>query len=87
MKPKFKRPTPKPFDPKDAAFIYTSMCCSNPAKKPALRSVANFISPNLGNVPETDDQTEGLGGWRCSACGKPCKVARTKNLERAPRGK
>lgn len=67
-KPKFKRPAAKPFDIKDAKFLYFSACHNVIAKKPS--------------VTESARENEGkgtLGSWRCSDCNKPCKVTRTKN--------
>jgi hypothetical protein len=72
---KVKRFRPNLDEPK---FLYSSVCHSAPAKKPALRACGN-IGTHLGAIPDTDDQTEGLGGWRCSWCGKACKVSRQKN--------
>jgi hypothetical protein len=74
-KSKVKRFRPNIGEPK---FQYFSTCHTAKANKPALRACGN-IGTHLGAIPNTDDQTEGLGGWRCSACGKPCSVTRQKN--------
>lgn len=49
-------------------FTYTSACCSVPAKKP----------PCVKPVGDTKELMS-LGKWRCSSCGKRCKVTRSKN--------
>ena len=48
---------------RDAVYAYTSSCCSALADKPALR--------------KTKEAEGTLGSWRCSACGKSCKVRPT----------
>jgi hypothetical protein len=69
---KFRPPIGEP------KFLYFSLCHNRQAKKPALRAVGS-VSRSLGAAPDTSEQTEGLGGWRCGDCGKPCEVTRTKN--------
>lgn len=73
---KHKKLVPKIVNLRDAAYVYLSACHNAFAEKPALtmpqgKGVGRFI----GDKPETD--TQGLGGWRCSTCRKPCKVSRT----------
>lgn len=66
-KPKFKRPAAKPFDIKDAVFIYASSCCNALAKKPSVTESAK------------ENESKGtLGSWRCSTCNKSCSVTRSK---------
>jgi hypothetical protein len=76
---KHKKLVLKTVNLKDAAYAYFSVCHNAIAEKPALtmpqgKGIGRFI----GAKPETDN-TQGLGGWRCSTCRKPCKVQRTKN--------
>ena len=51
-------------------FSYTSKCCS----VQAVKSPCMFVG-----VKSKEAETQGLGGWRCSACKKPCKCNRHKN--------
>jgi hypothetical protein len=48
---------------RDAVYAYVSVCCSVLADKPSLR--------------KTKEAEGTLGSWRCSACGKSCKVRPT----------
>jgi|WetSurMetagenome_2_1015567.scaffolds.fasta_scaffold603063_2 hypothetical protein len=54
-----------------AVFVYTSVCCGKPAKKPALvwtpedRAARKYSEGSLGH-------------WRCSNCERPCKVTRSR---------
>ena len=48
---------------RDAVYAYVSSCCSALADKPSLR--------------KTKEADGTLGKWRCSACGKSCKVRPT----------
>ena len=48
-------------------FNYTSVCCNEPAQKPAL--------------VRTEEATGTLGHWRCGKCSKGCKVKRSKAKE------
>lgn len=54
-----------------ASFVYNSICCKQLARKPAV-------------IRSEEDKKErkysecGLGHWRCSQCGKPCKVTVSK---------
>jgi hypothetical protein len=74
---KFKRSAAKTINLKDAKFVYVSICCNAVAEKPALLMPrGKGVGTYLGAKPETE--TQGLGGWRCSTCRKPCKVQRTK---------
>ena len=54
-----------------AVFVYTSMCCKAIARKPAV-----VRSPE--DVKERKFSECTLGHWRCSQCGKPCKVTVSK---------
>ena len=59
---------------RDAVYAYVSSCCSALADKPALRPANKKTIPHLGAKPEAEGT---LGKWRCSACGKSCKVRPT----------
>jgi hypothetical protein len=49
-------------------FLYTSECCGQKASKtPCVK------------VDKKTAETQGLGTFRCSGCGKACKCGRTKN--------
>jgi hypothetical protein len=48
----------------EPVFLYTSVCCSAKAIKPALLK-----------TPEAEGT---LGTWRCGGCGKACKCSRSK---------
>ena len=51
---------------------YISKCCNVPAKKPRTGSA---LGEGRGSGKDKDTtQVHGLGGWRCSACGKSAKV-------------
>lgn len=65
---------PKTVNVADAAFVYTSTCCNASAKKPAcVIDKGQVVGVYLGAKPTGEAS---LGRWRCSACGKPCKVTR-----------
>ena len=49
-------------------FVYTSVCCNEPAQKPAL--------------VRTEEAAGTLGHWRCGKCSKGCKVKRNKAKEK-----
>jgi len=52
-----------------AAFTYTSVCCSKMARKPPVqRSPQDFKENTFSEC--------GLGVWRCDSCGQKCKVKR-----------
>jgi hypothetical protein len=74
-----KRTVPNTVNIKDAKFRYASLCCNAVAEKPALLMPRGKGIGNFGAKPE--NETQGLGGWRCPACRKPCKVQRTKQDE------
>jgi hypothetical protein len=79
---KFKR-TPKAVNLKDAKFAYFSVCHTEIAEKPPLTMpTGKGIGRFIGATPETD--TQGLGGWRCSKCKKPCKVTRSSKASLVP---
>ncbi len=48
---------------RDAVYAYISQCCSALSDKPSLR--------------KTKEAEGTLGKWRCSKCGKSCKVRPT----------
>lgn len=54
-----------------AVFVYTSTCCKVPARKPAVQR-----SPE--DIRERKYSECTLGHWRCTNCGKPCKVTVSK---------
>ncbi len=61
---------------KDAVYIYTSICCTAPASKPACAvDRGHKVGRFLGDKPEGEAT---LGGWRCGDCKKPCSVSRHK---------
>jgi hypothetical protein len=81
---KFKKSVPKTVNLKDAKFAYFSQCCNEIAEKPTLSMPqGKGIGTYLGAKPETDN-TQGLGGWRCSRCKKPCKVNRQAKQSAVP---
>lgn len=51
-------------------FVYTSVCCEAPAKKPAVAR-----SPE--DKRENKFSECSLGKWHCVKCGRNCKVTRT----------
>jgi hypothetical protein len=51
-------------------FSYTSKCCAVQAIKPPCAFVG---------LKSKEAETQGLGGFRCSGCKKPCKCSRHKN--------
>jgi hypothetical protein len=66
----------------DAVFVYVSACHSAQAKKAALTMPDGVgIGRELGHVPKTEN-IQGLGGWRCSECNRPCKVSRSRKQTR-----
>lgn len=78
------RPTLAPRKPKNPARIYTSVCCKVPAKKPATGSPkASPVSRGVGDEtnPKAAKPKHGLHGFRCTACGKPCKVTAKKFVD------
>lgn len=80
---KFKRPASRTFNLKDAKFVYLSVCCNEVAEKPALQMPqGKVVGIYPGAKPETD--TQGLGGWRCSKCRRPCKVTRANKASVTP---
>lgn len=54
---------------------YVSACCSLPARKPACGRKEFQADPESKKPKEV---TKGLGHWRCSGCGKSCKVTPRK---------
>ena len=56
-------------------FLYVSSCCSLPARKPIAAVKVFTLNPDSGKSKETP---KGLGHWKCSGCGKSCKVTRTR---------
>jgi hypothetical protein len=60
-------------------FIYTSVCCGERAKKPAVRRSAEDRAAN-------EYSQCGLGTWRCGKCGKKAKAKRSKNTPKETDG-
>lgn len=54
-------------------FTYLSKCCGLAAKKPAAGKKVEVINPES---KKTEKATKGLGHWRCTGCGKACRVDR-----------
>ena len=53
-------------------FIYTSVSCKTSATKdPCVRRSEDLKARQYSQCA--------LGHWRCSSCGKSCKVERSKN--------
>jgi hypothetical protein len=52
------------------------VCCSLPAAKPRCGTKMTVNSPDSKKSVEV---STGLGKWRCSGCGKPCKVTVKKH--------
>lgn len=73
-----KKPKPVKRTKVNEVFAYTSACHNVRAEKPALTMPDGVgIGSNIGHAPKTENGT-GLGGWRCTACRKPCKVSRSR---------
>jgi len=60
--------------PKKTTFIYTSVCCGQPAHKPPVQR-------SKEDKAENKFSTCSLGHWKCSVCEKNCKVTRSKYKE------
>ena len=52
-------------------FLYLSVCCSAPARKPQTGRKDRVQDPES---KKTKEQAKGLGKWHCSQCSKVCKV-------------
>lgn len=63
---------------------YTSTCCNEPAKKPQTGKELD-AKAKTGVTDVNGERRNGLGGWRCTKCAKPCSVRVTivKNEETA----
>lgn len=62
----------------NGVFVYVSKCHNVQARKPALTMPYGArVSHDLGHRPKTEN-TIGLGGWRCTECGKPTSVSRMR---------
>jgi hypothetical protein len=55
----------------DAVFHYVSQCCN------VLGTKAACVRPK-GGMTSKEAETNSLGSWRCTQCGKPCKVSRIR---------
>lgn len=56
---------------------YLSKCCGTTAKKPRVGTPLKGKRQGDGEVTE-QTPVNGLGGWRCDNCNKPCKVTVAK---------
>jgi hypothetical protein len=59
-------------DERAPAFLYTSECCGELAKKDACV---------IDRGVKFEDRKASLGHWRCTQCRKSCKVTRKLNKE------
>ena len=50
---------------------YISTCCSAPARKPRCGQEVTVTNPE---TKKPKQEAQGLGKWRCTACGKVTKV-------------
>ena len=57
------------------ALEYISACCSLPSRKPVAGLRVSVQNPE---TKKSKEQPMGLGKWRCSGCGKSCKVTPRK---------
>ena len=62
----------------EPVFDYTSSCCSARAEKPACEKPKAVKAKGKGKKKAETPEFSHLGKWRCSTCGKRCKVSRTK---------
>lgn len=72
-RPQKKKDDKKPVVRRPPVFTYTSACCGTPARKPFAGKKVESKDPESGKIMFT---AKGLGHWRCSQCGKGCKVKR-----------
>lgn len=56
---------------KKPAFLYTSVCCQEPATKPPCERTQESKEAN-------EFSQSNLGSWSCTRCKRPCAVTRTK---------
>ena len=56
---------------RDSVYAYVSVCCSALSDKPSLK--------------KTKEAEGTLGKWRCSQCGKSCKVRPTSKEPYLPK--
>lgn len=69
------KPVAKPVVKQGPVKEYVSDCCSVLARKPKAFQKEVAKDPESGKMKET---TKGLGKWRCTTCGKRCKVTPRK---------
>lgn len=65
---------------KESVNIYTSTCCNVEASKPPCIKPKSQPKPKKGKGKRGEQREKApefatLGSWRCSNCGKPCKVS------------
>lgn len=79
MQKKSKKPqkTKRVIKHGEPVFLYFSVCHNVRATKEPLVMDGGRAIGGLGAAPETT--ATGLGHFRCSQCGKPCKCTRTRN--------
>lgn len=73
--------------PHGPVLEYISSCCSLPARKPRTGSdkVQQGRQQVFGEQKEKkQSEKNGLGGWRCSGCGKPTTVRSQKPALKTP---
>ena len=69
---KRSKPVAKPSVRVAPAKVYTSACCQAPATKPKAGQKEVAKDAETGKMKSG---SKGLGKWRCSQCGKTCKVS------------
>lgn len=65
------RVAPKPVIKRGPVKVYVSVCCKLPANKPPAGEKYTAKDPETNKMSE---MRRGLGHFRCSGCGKGCKV-------------
>lgn len=56
--------------------IYISQCCEKPATKDPLKMPKENRVGRLGHSPKNEGMKQGLHGFRCTGCRKPCSCNR-----------
>jgi hypothetical protein len=72
-----KKQRQQPRKAQDIKFNYTSMCCGVQAEKPACVRIPLAERGKDGAVGS-------LGTWRCTQCGKKCKLTRSLRKAEEP---
>ena len=70
---------------KESVNLYISICCNVEATKPPCVKVKKAVpmkkgkgkrtKGTMGEDREKKPEFSTLGSWRCTRCGKPCKVS------------